>query len=50
MQRSVVRRAAAISLAFFAALAGLVVWRGSRALHSAAVEVEAEHKIRDGLV
>ena len=45
MQRSVVRRPAAISLALVAALVGPVVWRASRVLHSATVEVEAEHHI-----
>jgi ligand-binding sensor domain-containing protein len=45
MQGNAVRRAAAISLAAVVALVGLVIWRASRVLHSAADEVQAEHQI-----
>jgi hypothetical protein len=45
MQRNALRRAAAISLASVVALVGIVIWRASRVLHSAADEVLAEHQI-----
>src|SRR5215472_830858 len=45
MQRSAVRRAAAISLASVVTLVGFVIWRASRVLHSAENEVREEHRI-----
>jgi hypothetical protein len=45
MQRTMVRRAAVISLAFVVVLVGLAIWRASCALRSATVEVRAEHQI-----
>jgi ligand-binding sensor domain-containing protein len=41
-----VRRAVVAGLFILLALAAAAVWRASRALHSAAVEVRAEHEIR----
>jgi ligand-binding sensor domain-containing protein len=46
MKRMSVRRAAATGLLFLGALGAFVIWRASRALHSAAVEVHSEHEIR----